>query len=92
MFNATRRRRDDGRIDDLKDLIHPDRAKSDELGRTSEGSDPLRPKSGPREQPAKEVDPLAREHPVESDSTQSRGRPGSSDRLRSRRRPARRRE
>ena len=47
--------------DDLRDLIHPDRARSNELGRTSGSKDTLPTKSSPREQPAKEVDPLAHE-------------------------------
>jgi hypothetical protein len=50
--------------DDVKDMIHPDRARSDELGRTVDLEGTPSPKPSPREQPAKEVDPLAHDTPA----------------------------
>jgi hypothetical protein len=42
----------------LKDTLHPDRAESDELGRTDGGAQP--PAPGPRELPARAVHPDGR--------------------------------
>jgi hypothetical protein len=55
------RRKTAARRDELRELIHPDRARSDELGRTTVGDEATAPAPGPRELPAREVDPLAHE-------------------------------
>ena len=43
------------------DLLNPDRAVGDELGRTPESEHVAPVKAGPRERPAAAVDPLERE-------------------------------